>query len=573
MKKTFKKAKILAGAVATSALLLTGCGDSEDFVFTNTVPPVAINAPVAVNDAYGALGNATVTFTAANGVLANDTLNGAVIDSFDAVGNQNGTLVLNNDGSLSYTPVFGFVGSETFAYTLRNARGSSTATITFTSTGSGFFVNNQAADGGNGSQAAPFDTLAEAVAAANTGDTVFVFRGDGTANNQSGPITLDPGVNLVGEGQGLVVAQTIVPQGQRPVITGPVTLLGNNTVSGLQIVDSATDGIIADGVSNITINNNLIESSADEHLDLDDIGGTLNITNNTFTNNDVDDTDYIDLISEASGTVNIIGNTFTEDNTLNANDAIDIEFLGSAVVAVNIQDNDFTGSSDLSQTFENAIDVSARDDSSLTVDISGNNCTNAGEDTIGVDCDQNATMTGSIALNVINGSQADGIEVSSGVAGPVISLSGNAISNSGISGIDIVAVNEGASEDTGLNPVITIEGNNIETSPVGIELETDTALTDTYVRLLISNNNISATSASILQRLSNEGIVCTEISGNTLTGNVVFEDALGFMRIFVRRFDELATDNNITGTVTDTDGDSVTDNGENSCPADAPNIF
>ena len=137
MKKFFIKGKILVGATALAAVLATGCGDSENFVFTNTgnVPvPVQPAPPVAVNDAFNALGNATVNQAAA-GVLANDTTNGASIASFDPVGSQGGSIVLNPDGSFTYTPVFGYVGAETFGYTLANNGGTSQATVTMTSNG------------------------------------------------------------------------------------------------------------------------------------------------------------------------------------------------------------------------------------------------------------------------------------------------------------------------------------------------------------------------------------------------------------------------------------------------------
>lgn len=85
-----RKAQRLTSTLVLSALLV-GCGNSDSFVFTNPSTPnqPAIPAPaqpVAVDDAFNALGNATVNFTAANGVLTNDTVNGATISEFDAVG-------------------------------------------------------------------------------------------------------------------------------------------------------------------------------------------------------------------------------------------------------------------------------------------------------------------------------------------------------------------------------------------------------------------------------------------------------------------------------------------------------
>ena len=93
------------------------------------------------------LGNATLNQSSANGVLTNDTLQGATITAFDGTSAQGATVVLNADGSFTYTPVFGFTGTDTFTYTIVNAAGSSTATVTVNVANQGFFVNNQAAAG------------------------------------------------------------------------------------------------------------------------------------------------------------------------------------------------------------------------------------------------------------------------------------------------------------------------------------------------------------------------------------------------------------------------------------------
>ncbi|MCA9781563.1 MAG: cadherin-like domain-containing protein, partial [Candidatus Eremiobacteraeota bacterium] len=285
MQKRLRRPRFLFGAAIVAGMLAGGCGNSDNFVFTNTVaPPVTPNPPVAVNDARSALGNATVTYSAANGVLTNDTVNGATITAFDSAGSAGGTVVVNPDGSFTYTPLFGFVGSETFSYTLSNAFGTSTATVTMTSTGEGWFVDNTAGTTGNGSQADPFDTLLEAVAAAGAGDTIFVARGDGSSTGLSDNITVPQGVDLVGEGQGLVLSQTIVPIGGFPSFTGTVTLLGDNTVSGIAF-DGVNNAIDASSVPNIVISNNLFRDSTTSAvmMDLSDIQTSLVVSGNTFT--------------------------------------------------------------------------------------------------------------------------------------------------------------------------------------------------------------------------------------------------------------------------------------------------
>jgi hypothetical protein len=48
-----------------------------------------------------------------------------------------------------------------------------------------------------------------------------------------------------------VLAQTVVPQGQAPVIDASVTVLGDNTISGFVFEDPA-DAIMGDGFANLT---------------------------------------------------------------------------------------------------------------------------------------------------------------------------------------------------------------------------------------------------------------------------------------------------------------------------------
>ncbi|MCA9776708.1 MAG: hypothetical protein KC800_08335 [Candidatus Eremiobacteraeota bacterium] len=88
------KRTALVGAFAT-LFFLAGCGGSNDaFVFTPNQgqivqpdpdpnpDPVLPNPPVAVADTFVALGNGTLTQSAANGVLANDTVNGGSVAPF-----------------------------------------------------------------------------------------------------------------------------------------------------------------------------------------------------------------------------------------------------------------------------------------------------------------------------------------------------------------------------------------------------------------------------------------------------------------------------------------------------------
>jgi hypothetical protein len=72
--------------------------------------------PIAVADNYSAPHDRLLTVTAANGVLKNDI---NLLGSTTAVLNStttNGSLSLKGDGSFTYTPAAGFVGTDQFRY-------------------------------------------------------------------------------------------------------------------------------------------------------------------------------------------------------------------------------------------------------------------------------------------------------------------------------------------------------------------------------------------------------------------------------------------------------------------------
>src|SRR5438132_10939277 len=100
--------------------------------------------PIAAADSY-TVGQAATLTIVAPGVLGNDTINGATIQSYGATTGaeqltlgsvtptaQNGTVSLNANGSFTYDPAATFTGSDTFEYVLTNGSGSSTATVTLT---------------------------------------------------------------------------------------------------------------------------------------------------------------------------------------------------------------------------------------------------------------------------------------------------------------------------------------------------------------------------------------------------------------------------------------------------------
>ncbi|MBI3562206.1 MAG: tandem-95 repeat protein [Gammaproteobacteria bacterium] len=99
-----------------------------------TVSPVN-DAPVAGNDAYSVVGGTTLSVAAA-GVLSNDTdIDSAGLSAIVSTAPNQGSLTLNTNGSFSYIPSVGYVGTDSFSYVASDGVTSSNpATVTITVT-------------------------------------------------------------------------------------------------------------------------------------------------------------------------------------------------------------------------------------------------------------------------------------------------------------------------------------------------------------------------------------------------------------------------------------------------------
>lgn len=97
-------------------------GDSVGVSFEVEILPVS-DAPIANDDSYNALEDSVLVVNAINGVLKNDenpdgesAMFVFLIDS-----TKNGTLVLNSEGSFTYTPKENYIGLDSFTYGVVNA--------------------------------------------------------------------------------------------------------------------------------------------------------------------------------------------------------------------------------------------------------------------------------------------------------------------------------------------------------------------------------------------------------------------------------------------------------------------
>ena len=322
--------KALAMMLLVGATFLTGCGSSENFVVTNN--NIGVSAPVCVDDAYTANSNTALTVAAANGVLANDTPNGATL-TFQATSAQGGTVTGAQDGSFTYTPAVNFTGTDTFTYMLGNSGGVVTCTVTITVNAvNGFFVD---ATNGNDTTGAftnglPFATVQAAVTAAGANSDIVVRPGSYT-----GQVNLLNGQRLLGSGSVLAQGTPV-----RPTLTGPIVLADGNTVDFIRIANAPNDAIDGDGQNGGTVTNCEIATTtnAGSGVRARLITGTWNISSNAIT--DV----------SGSGIVVTTGTGNTTEARLNNNtitgsafNAMGFVASGSGILRVQATGNTMTG--------------------------------------------------------------------------------------------------------------------------------------------------------------------------------------------------------------------------------------
>ncbi|MBI3853087.1 MAG: cadherin-like domain-containing protein [Verrucomicrobia bacterium] len=249
-------------------------------------------SPLAKDDAYTAIGNTLLRvgggagagpelFVPGGSVTNNDaeflgdsfTLT-PIVNGLTANG---GTVNLAANGTFTYLPGAGFVGTDTFNYTITDTGGlTGLATVTLNVSNRVWYVNNTGTNG-TGRSSSPFDNLASAQAASFAADIIFVYQGSGA---YTGGITLKNNQQLIGQGVNLVVnGYTLVTATSRPAIsssgTDAIALASGNSVLGLSATGSAGRGIFGTIVGTLTISNVLVSATNATAVDLEN--GTLNV--------------------------------------------------------------------------------------------------------------------------------------------------------------------------------------------------------------------------------------------------------------------------------------------------------
>ena len=238
-------------------ITVTGQSNDQEFVRLDYIDFNLINeSPVAVDDTVSTNGNPDVTID----VLANDSDNDGdtVTLTIDQQG-ANGTAVVNQDATITYTPVDGFTGTDTFTYQIDDGTNPPvTATVSVDVT-----VINEPPVATDDTANTELNTAVNIDVLANDTDpegdaltvTIDQQGGNGTAEvNQDGTITYTPVDGFTGtdsftyqinDGTNAPVAATVEVNvsdpNQPPVAVDDTASTLLNTAVNIDVLDNDTD--------------------------------------------------------------------------------------------------------------------------------------------------------------------------------------------------------------------------------------------------------------------------------------------------------------------------------------------
>ncbi|MGN7884953.1 Ig-like domain-containing protein [Dyadobacter sp. 22481] len=326
---------------------------------TTLVPGSLVASPIAVNDSYSTIGNVGINIDAGSGLFANDVSPGGTALSLSGsttITSVNGgtATVTAATGAFTYEPAAGYIGTDTFTYTIQNGSGmTSTATVSITIANAIWFIDDSAAPGGTGTLAKPFNSLA-AFQAINSGggnnakDGHFIFIYAGTYN---GGITVRNNQTVFGQGAGtagstlLTLTGLPAPSGSPsvpfPTVNGTRPDLTNNSGNVFSLSGIATvQGLNIGNSSGAKFQSSAAGLFTASQIDLTGTGSALNISNKQLaaTFGQVSSTVSSGTtspikLSNVTGSLTISSGTLTANNSTNI-PALDIS--GGITLAVNL---------------------------------------------------------------------------------------------------------------------------------------------------------------------------------------------------------------------------------------------
>ena len=499
------------GPVTFDYVVSDGNGGTDTGTVNGTINPIN-DDPTAVADAY-ATNEDTALNIPASGVLGNDSdIDGDTITVLSHTAAANGTVVVNGDGSFTYTPNANFNGSDTFTYTVSDGNGgtdTATVTITVNPVNDAPVANDDAFSTDEDTPSGTIDLVGNDTDV--DGDTLSVQSIAGT--------TLTPGV-----AQTIAVTNGTVNVSAAGVVTFTPDANYNGTVTFDYVVSDGNGGTDT-GTVNGTINpiNDDPTAVADAYATNEDT--TLNIPASGVLGNDSDiDGDTITVLSHtaaANGTVVVNGDgSFTY--TPNAN------FNGSDTFTYTVSDgNGGTDTATVTITVNPVNDAPVANDDAFstdedtpsgTIDLVGND-TDVDGDTLSVQSIAGTTLTPGVAqtIAVTNGT----VNVS---AAGVVTFTPDANYNGPVT-FDYVVSDGNGGTDTG-----TVNGtiNPINDDPTAVAdayaTNEDTALNIPASGVLGNDSDIDGDTITVLSHTAaaNGTVVVNGDGSFTYTPNANF---------------------------------------------------
>lgn len=310
---------------------------------TTLVPGSFRTSPMAANDSYMATGNVGISIPAP-GVKTNDfddQLAAATLSCGACMSTNGGTVVINNDGSFTYTPPPGFTGTDDFTYTMTDSNPvggpvpvSDMATVTIAVTNLIWFIDNSSvAATSDGRLTSPFKSITDFNAgSAAAGDVVYIEH---TGTNYLQGIQLAIGERLYGEGHtGGTNLSDVLPfalapnsfalpaiNGTRPQIQNAagngITLAMNNEIRGLEVGATSGAKIFGGPFGTLTVGNttspDVLLSGNGQALNLS--GGTFAATSQFISVTSTSSTSSGILLNNVQGTLDMGSTTISGSTT------------------------------------------------------------------------------------------------------------------------------------------------------------------------------------------------------------------------------------------------------------------
>jgi Big-like domain-containing protein/putative Ig domain-containing protein/cadherin-like protein len=522
------------GCSTTQAFSVTARPNAQNDTF---VSHAVGNTQFVVNTAAPA--TPAVFVNSATGVLGNDNGPGSLSASGAVVGGIGGTVLLNVNGTFTYTPPVNTTGTATFTYILTDGNGitnTAMATIVVDAPVVWYVDNATAAGTNDGRSNTPFKTMtAVGGAATSNGDFIYVAKGSG---NTTGTYAMKPSQQLIGAGATLTVGALSVPgnAANTPMLSGTLTLANSVAVKGIDMSTGSSraitnfNGATYDTITGVSVTARTIASTTGTAID---IQGTGNTGTMAFTS--------VSASGASSGIIvtNFTGGSFTVLGAGSAGSGGTIQnSTGDGIVLTNLNSP--------SLNWMNISDSggAATDDGIVMTNITGTvtiaNCAIANSPHNGMTVDNNNTnMAGfNFTNNAISCAAGQPCQPSGSLGndGLLLQMRGTSVLTSGLvsastfSGVRAVGVQIQTNDSgrIGSNSGGTITNSfTIQTSTFtnnGVAIDIDESQVSNLTFQILNNVNITGTNAVAINAFTTAGADTGPVSHSfvgRIDGNVI----------------------------------------------------